>query len=303
MSFSPRRVLSDLADSRTVAHGATITALSAALTLVDHRSLRPGARFAYRAASAVVAAWILWADLRTTSRETVAPATRAGLTAAAAGLTLGVAEAAETVDGRMQDALQRNGLRRPRLLMAAAGAALTAGSWWLGRRAAGSDAAPDGPADEEYAEEIIDLPDDVRALTAALLTATDAYGAPELRAQLEQARAVLYEGPVEGSFWPGIGFHVPEDLPRAVPGDANFPVLGRYSALGGRTFDVYLSVLEGRLGSLSISEASDWSEADHVAWFDAGRGVHELPGWPDVTELTLLQETPAGLQPAASPRD
>ena len=145
------------------------------------------------------------------------------------------------------------------------------------------------PAEAEAGEpELVDVPDEARALAELLLGATEGYGAPELRAQLDEARATLFGGP-------SIAFEVPGDLPFAVPGDANFPVVGVYRALDDRTFEVYLSVLSGHLSALSISEGRDWTEEQQTEWFEGGRGVHELPGWPDTSELELFIETPDGL--------
>ncbi|GAA3652381.1 hypothetical protein [Microbacterium marinilacus] len=137
-------------------------------------------------------------------------------------------------------------------------------------------------------------------LVEALLAADEGYGSAELRAQLASARAVRYEGPDPDGFWPGIGLEVPGDLPLAVPGDANFPVVGLYRPLDGRVFEVYLTVLGGRLSTLSISEGRDWTEDEQVEWMEAGRGVHELPGWPVPADLELLVETPGGLRPVSA---
>ena len=144
--------------------------------------------------------------------------------------------------------------------------------------------------DEPDEPDLVDIPDEVRALAERLLGATELYGAPELRAQLAGARATLFAGP-------SIGFDVPAGTALAVPGDANFPVVGLYRALDDRTFEVYLGVLGGHLSTLSVSEARDWTEAQQEEWFEGGRGVHELPGWPDPASLELFIETPQGLRP------
>ncbi|MER7796841.1 hypothetical protein [Microbacterium sp. NPDC096154] len=298
MAPSVRSALARLNDTRSVTHGVVWTLLNAGLTLIEPRRLSTGGRLAYRAAMGALAAWTAWATMRTDMRDELTTGARAGYTAGTAGLLLAASDATEALDGRIHDAVVRAGARRPRAVMALEGAALAGVTWWWGRRTPAP--APVGATGEEDEprQDVVDVPDDVRAIAERLLGASDGFGAAELRAQLAQAKAVLYEGPEPDGFWPGIGFEVPDELPFAVPGDANFPVVGVYRPLEGRAFEVYLTVLGGRLSTLSISEGRDWSDDEQVTWMEAGRGVHELPGWPDASELELLIETPHGLRPA-----
>ena len=289
MAISLRDALAQLNDPRTVAHGVVWTALNAGITLVDPHRLGPGRRLAYRAALGALGGWTAWVSARD-----AAPATRAGLTAGAAGAFLAASEATEAVDARLQQGLARRGVADPRGVMALAAVALAALTWALGRAPA-PVAAPE--PEEDPVAQTVDLPDDVRALTALLLGATEQFGAAELREQLASARASIYEGADPTAFWPGIGFEVPEGSPFAVPGDAIFPVIGVYRPLEGRTFEVYLNVSNGHLSTLSISEGRGWTDAEQQSWYEQGRGVQELPGWPDPSELELLIESPAGLRP------
>ncbi|WP_394279506.1 hypothetical protein [Microbacterium sp.] len=289
--------LRSVADSRSVPNLVVTAAATAALTLVDPATLRPGARFAYRAANAALAGFTTWTSLRRADWPLGALPMRAGVTAGAVGATFGVAEVGEALDARLQSALLRGGVTRPRVLLAAAGVGLLALGWWGDRHLAASD---DTTAEaEEFTEpESVEVPEPVRGLVSALLGRTEHFGAPELRAQLDAARANLFEGP-DGpdGFAAGIGFEVPEDLPLAVPADANFPVVARYRPLDGRTFEVYLTVMAGRLSSLAISEGRDWTDAEQQEWFEAGRGAHELAGWPSLDEIEWCIETSTGLRP------
>ncbi|GAA1420069.1 hypothetical protein [Agrococcus citreus] len=292
-----RSALSPLGDADSVAHGVVSSAAVAALTLIDPRVLTPGRRLGYRAAMAGLTAWSTWALLRTEAGAALSAGARLGMVVGAAGATLGIAEAGEALDARLHDRVRAAGIDRPRALLAAAAGAISIGGWWLGRRSDAAAATAVAGVEDEPAEELVEVPDDVRALADRLLAATDGFGAPELRSQLAAARAVRWEGPEPEGFWPGIGFAVPAGAPLAVPGDANLPVIGRYTAVEGRSFDVMLGVQDGRLAMLSISEGRDWSDDERIAWIEADRGVHELQGWPSPDELELLVETPDGLRP------
>lgn len=297
MNSALSQVWAEVNDPRSTHHGALSAALLAGLTLVDPRRLGIGARVAYRAGLALLTGWLAWVATENDEGLLLPASARAGLAVGAAGVVLGAAEATEATDGWIHDRLTTAGVKRPRVLMAVAVAALSVGSWWLNRRELGAQQAP--ADEEELAAETIEVPGQVRELAALLLSQTDSFGAAELRAQLEAARAVSYSGPEPEGFWPGIGFQVPEELPLAVPGDANFPVIGRFRAIEDRTFDLYVSIQGGHLANLSVSEAADWSTEEHLAWLEAGRGVDELDGWPDPSELELLIETPAGPRPLA----
>ncbi|WP_072313260.1 hypothetical protein [Agrococcus sp. Marseille-P2731] len=298
MPLQLRSALARANDASSVAHGAVSTAAIAGLTLIEPRSLSVRGRLAYRAAAAGVTAWTTWASFQEEPVE-LPLATRIGLTVGAAGAALGIAEAGEAIDARVHDRLLAAGVGRPRAVLAAGAAVAALGTWWLARRSTLEAAAAGGHGDAgvEPTETLVEVPAEVRALAERLLGATDDFGAATLRAQLADARASVWEGPEPDAFWPGIGFAVPAVAPLAVPGDASFPVIGRYRPLEGRSFDVALAVQEGRLAVLSIAEGRDWSEEERVAWMEADRGVHELTAWPKPDELELLIETPEGLRP------
>ena len=291
MSTGFRQALGQLNDSRSGAHAVTSATLLGALSLIEPRRLSVPGRLAYRGALAGTVAWTTWAALN--SEENLLNLERAAFAAAAGGAAMGLSEAGEALDARLQDFLERAGIARPRVWVALGTVALTLGAWCLDRRVDSALAeSPEGPDGEP-----VELPEQVRAIIDRLLAATDAFGAPELRAQLAQARALPELGPREPGFVPVLTLDVPDGLPLAVPANALFPVSGRFTALGGRTFDVSCSVAAGRLERVFVAEAEDWPAEDYDAWTEAGRSAAELPGWPDAAGLTLLSETPDGLRP------
>jgi len=284
-------------DPGSVVHGVVSTGLAAGLVLIEPRKLTTGRRLAYRGVVAAVTAWTVWASLRpgsSSEADPVGPVGRAAVTTGAAGAAFGAAEAGEAIDARLHDGLASAGARRPRLWLAAAAAALSAAAWWIGRLGDRIDI-DDADTWDEPTQFVVDVPEDVRALAVQLLSATDECGAPELRVQFDGARLVSYdEGRVETGF---AQFDTPEGFSRAVPGDATFPVIGRFRALEDRTFDVRLVVENGRLDSIHIHEGADWTPAEQAAWNDAGHDITDLGAWPLPEQIDLLVETPAGYRP------
>lgn len=294
LQFDPARIN----DPNSVENGIVFTAATAGLALIDPRTLGVGGRLAYRSALAALTGWVTWTALRTEEDYLLPGVAKAGFTAGVVGATLGFAEAGEALDGKLHDALARMGVRKPRLAMAAATAALGVTAWWSGTKL---DDLGDGTEiefdDGDFEPEYVDVPEEVRVLATALLGATDSFGAAELRAQLDAARAEIYLGEIEDAFYPGIGFTVPKDLPRAVPGDASFPAIGRYHPVDGRSFDVRLHIQEGRIASLDVVTGEDWSEAEIEEWIMTNRSTQEITHWPAPEELTFLIETREGLAP------
>ena len=207
---------------------------------------------------------------------------RVGTAVGATGAALGLAEAGEAVDARMQRGLVRLGVRRPRAVIAAASVAFAAATFLADRAwTLASTPLPDALAWEDRA-----LPDPVRTLTSALLGRTDDFGAPELRAQLETARerAFVDERFRSPSY---VQFAVADDAPLAVPGNAAFPVTARFAADDGTLYLVTLSVADGRLATLEMVEVTDGDE-------EPG---HEPERWPDAHDVTLHVETSRGTVP------
>lgn len=291
-----RSAARELNDPKSVTHGLLANFAPAFLTLIDPSSLRGGRRVAYRLAIGTFAGWSTWVALR--DDNSLSNEQASGIAVGTAGVTIGLAEPLERMDARIHDGLVRRGVKRPRLALAVTSALFGAASMlvdlvWRNR----ADAAE---TNTDFAEELsvesTVMTEEVRHLVSLLLSGTDDFGAAALRTQLATARLEGYVGEDENAFYPGIGFVVDDALPRAVPGDANFPVIGRYHPLDGHSFDVYLSIQDGKLASLSIGEGDDWSAEALEDWESSGRSVQEIQGWPTPGELALLIETPQGYQ-------
>jgi hypothetical protein len=259
-----------------------------ALSLIDPNALTPARRLLYRTGLAGLTAAMTWLGTRGTAATLEG---RVGTTVGATGAALGFAEASEALDGRLHHALVDVGVRRPRVVIAAAAAAFTAATF-VAERAVSEHLA----AQDELDGEDRPLTDEVRSLAAALLARTDDFGAPELRAQLASAQERTFRDDrfasasfASASFASAsfVQFAVADDAPLAVPGNAVFPVTARSATDDGRLFVVSLSVVEGRLSSLEIVEVVD--EGD-------GTGS-EPPRWPEAHEVTLHVETPRGTVP------
>ncbi|WP_435748624.1 hypothetical protein [Microbacterium sp. PMB16] len=288
-----RRWLRRLTDPTSAQHVVLTSAAVGALALVDPARRTVGGRVLLRAGTAVVNGFIAWCD----ARPTHSVSGRIGMTAASVGAGLALSEAGDAIDARLDGFVRRRGIRHPRLVLALFAAASMVGAHALSRRIDAASASDEYDDDFVDDDEPIEIPTAVRELVSALLARADGYGAPELRTQLDAARAMEYSGEDEGSFYPGIGFTMPADLPLAVPAEARFPVIGRYHPFDGRSADVYLLISDGRLASLNITTGEDWDVEEQIAWMEDGGSMQDLPGWPSADELTYFVETSAGLKP------
>ena len=265
---------------RSAAAAATIGGLS----LIEPRRLGPWSRAAYRLGVAG-ASGLLAAD--TASEEDVLLSR--GLDGVLVGAaTLGLMDLAEHLDARIVDAMSRRGISRPRLALAALGAAGTVAMYALGAR---RDAPESGAEHEDDVEER-ELPVPARDLVAVLLGAAgegaDLPGAAALRAQLAQARA---HGPSEetGEVW----LDVPETAERAVPRYQTWPVRGSFTQQGHR-FEAELQIDDGLLSMLTVlpaaGEGKDAGERE-----DAALEHLTSPGFalPAPSEVEMLRETAA----------
>ena len=287
-----------------VTHGIITTALTTGLALIEPCKLTPAKRLAYRGAVAALTGWTAWAGMRPQhprDLDLLGPIGRASLTVGAAGAALGVSEVGEKLDSRLHDSLRRAGVQNPRIWLAASTAVISAGLWWLGRN--------DRPArsnDElalqagENTQERVALPENLRLIASRLLAATELYGAPDLRAQLEAACVLRdTDDPTDITYRE---LDVPDSLPRAVPGTGDFPVIGRFTALGERTFDIRLSLHRGYLAGVEVSEGADWSKAVSDEWYDSTDDLSMLQAWPEPKDIEVLIETSLGYVPAAGNR-
>ncbi|MDT9594051.1 hypothetical protein RDV89_13290 [Nocardioides zeae] len=138
------------------------------------------------------------------------------------------------------------------------------------------------PGDWETRE----LDADVRLLTDALLSQTEDFGALALRAQLLRAATTDArrhpQEPVDFQT-----FEVPDDVPFAVPADAEFPVRARFVGPDGEAYAVSLRVDEGRLAYLRL------------AALDGGGtgGPTPVRTWPAPAEVTFWIDTIKGPEP------
>lgn len=294
-----------LNDPNSVTNGIVSTVLVTALAYVEPRKLTPGKRLAYRGAIAALSAWTVWSGLRPREADggeadPAGPIGRAALTTGAAGAVLGLSEVSEAIDGRLHDGLVRAGARRPRLWMAGGEAVLAIAGWWAGR--AGERALENSDLQYSGSDDPIDgtqreLPGDVRILLERILTVSDAHGSSELRAQLASARLLVFGD--EQDEVPCAQLETDPELPRAVPGTAMFPVIGRFRALNDRTFELRVFVENGRLERLEISEAADWTPEELESWWSEGRSTDEITAWPSVESVEFLVETADGYRPLA----
>ncbi|MFV0452641.1 MAG: hypothetical protein ACK5LS_10450 [Propioniciclava sp.] len=132
-----QRLVDQVNDPHSVAHGVVSSTLAAGLALIEPRRLTTGGRLAYRGAWAALSVWMVGASLRPdddADLDLLGPVRRAALAVAAGGMTLGLSEAGEAVDGRLHDLLVRAGAGRPRVWLAAAEAAFSMATWWMHRR-------------------------------------------------------------------------------------------------------------------------------------------------------------------------
>lgn len=285
-----RRVLAPGRPERAVV---LAVALGAA-TLIDPAKLTTGKRAAYRIGLAGLTA----ADIATDVPPGTSGTARSAAAVAAGGAVLGLSEAGEAFDARLQRALVRRGVSRPRLVLAAAGVAISLAAELpavirasrirralAARGLAGVDLGPE--TDSALAE----LPDGARAVIAGMLDYSAEPSAGALLAQLDSAREQLWEG-VSGSY-DVISIEVADadTLPRAVPHVQRFPVSATFTdPVSGSTRVLRLFVESGMLAQLTIEDASvtdEWSAGD------ANASALWPAQWPQLAEITFALDSEA----------
>ncbi|ATG55556.1 hypothetical protein CFK41_12820 [Brachybacterium ginsengisoli] len=268
----------------TVAAGAV-----GALSLIEPRRLGPWTRAAYRVGTAAVSG-LLVADTTTEEGALLDP-TLDGLLGG--GVTLGLMDLSEHLDHRIVGGLHRLGVSRPRLLLAGIGAAgaavlyLVQTPTWTER---GGELAP-----SEDGQATVEMPEQVRALIAALLEPPvdggDHAGAPALRTQLDSTRIVEVDS---GSSDVMLVVERAEHL--AVPWNQTWPVTGRFDQ-GGFCFSLELQIDDGRLGMLSVMVLDEDERADEALEF-LDRPGYELPTPQAITlHHESESEEPSGALP------
>ncbi|NKX54691.1 hypothetical protein [Arthrobacter mobilis] len=269
-------------DSDRIEYGLASSAAVGALSLVDPARLSPGRRFLLRAAAAAVTGATFLIPLNKSPVLAFEPAAKAGFTAGMAGLTFGVADLGEAVDGRIQDWLRSRGIRRPRAVMAAAGAAMTFLVFLADRRT--RPAVPEEIGDQE--PRLVELDPAVRELVEGMLGYTQDYGAPVLRAQLAVAKEEAWDGP-EG-FSSMVDFAVGQEVPRVVPHNFTFPVRARFTGPSGAPLQAELGIEGGLLRSLLVDVVLDVEEPEGP---DGADPLEGLASWPAPGDVTYVIET------------
>ncbi|KAM9862327.1 hypothetical protein ACI1US_01782 [Leucobacter sp. BZR 635] len=275
---------------------ALYTVALGAAALIDPAKLTPGGRAAYRLTLAGITAAVVAGD----TQRAVGPQGRsAAATAAtvAGGAVLGLAEAGEALDAKLQRSLVRRGVSKPRLVFAAVTAGLTlatelpallAARRWVSYRSGNSqhmDVVDHVPFGE--------FPEGARTLITGMLDFSADPSAEALRAQLASAHERLGVGG-SGSF-DAIDIIVfdAEALPRAVPHRQQFPVVAEFADPNtGSPRVVRLGIDGGSLAQLTI-EADDRAADSEWLWPER---------WPALAEVTFSVEGSEPLDTRAAKR-
>lgn len=297
-----RRALAPGRPERAVALAASL----GAITLIDPAKLRGGELAAYRTTLAGITA----ADLATDLPPRTSPAARAAIATLGAGAVLGLSPLGEAFDAKLQRSLARRGVRRPRVALAIAGAALVLASELPGilarRRARRTSLGTDlstgpssalgiGPAGDHTT--LGDLPDGARALIAGMLEYSAEPSAGALAAQLRDARELVWQG-VPGSY-DVINIDVSDAhaAPRAVPHEQRFPVTAEFrDPDSGTNRLVRLFVEDGLLARLTLEDgtAGDATRGNTAGRTHRASAAGRWPGqWPTLAEVTFSLESDA----------
>lgn len=279
--------LRNLIDPARIEYGVASSAVIGAVALVDPARLTAGGRLAFRGLTALVTGALVLVELRRDAAFTGNPAARFGVVAGVVGASFGLSELGERADRGLVDALRRRGVRRPRLALAVASAAVAAVAFRVGRTVGGEPAADDSGDWPRIAT----VDPAVRTLVDGMLAATDGHGSAELRTLWATARLEIWseeDAEREGAFSRWLEFATDEDLPRAVPHDATFPVRARFVSGAGVPVEAFLLVLGGRPRSLVIDVVPDTPE---LAAFDDGDPLDDVTAWPARDAVTFVLDT------------
>ena len=240
----------------------TLKALAlAGLTLVDPDKLTGWRRGAYTVALGTMTGWALWDELGRDVPGYAAlgldqtPA-RAGLATGAAGVAVALTPLGIAADAKLTSLLRRLGVPAPRVWLAA----LTFAASKLADRI---PVPGPGFAGEDEEQQVLPLDERIRDIAGKILSATEGWGAPELRAQLETASQI---GPADPF---GVGLAPAEDAPLSAADYYAFPFVGRYDA-DGTTVEITLHVSSGRLAWI-LQEVPEGADTQLVDWPDASR--------------------------------
>lgn len=274
-----------------------------ALALPDPARLGAGRRHLLRLGRAAYLGWYAH-DL---IRRTPLPEVQAPLFGAATGVTAALVTAPvdEAVDTWADTRLRSWGVRRPRLLLAAAGAVMGAAL------AVDNQIRPVTDEDEGLLEpadlfETVEVPAAARALLVAMLDAAGstapaaeqgvvsaglAASARILRGQLDHAQASVLE---DGGLSTDVYLSVPADAPRVVPHAQGWPVRAHFET-GGLPLQVELWIADGHLSGLSVMLRDDDLAEEDERW--ATDILDVLEAWPTPEQVRLVIETAEGPRP------
>jgi hypothetical protein len=143
MAASLRTLIDQLGNSRSTLFGVTSSAALAALALVEPRGASSTRKLLYRGAIGAVAAWSAIAAARTESSRPMTGKTLASVAGAVGVASAALSPVSERLDAKLVDALARGRVTRPRLVLAAATAALSVAVWWFDRRSVSAEATPE----------------------------------------------------------------------------------------------------------------------------------------------------------------
>ncbi|MDO4785164.1 MAG: hypothetical protein Q3997_08805 [Propionibacteriaceae bacterium] len=235
----------------------------AGLTLIDPRGLTGWRRAAYTAAVGAVSGWALWDELGRDVPDYAAlglsqTPTRASLAAGAAGVAVALTPLGIAADTKLTSALRRLRVPAPRVWLAA----LTFAASKLADRLPVPDPSFAGEGEDDE-QPLLPLDDRIRDIAGKILSVTEDWGAPQLRAQLASASQV---GPAEPF---DVGLAPAGDAPLSAADYYTFPFVGRYDA-DGTTVEITLHVSSGRLAWI-VQEIPEGVETQLTGWPDADR--------------------------------
>lgn len=301
MTGMPDQTEQDTAPHRRVEPGLVAASALAlgALSLPDPARLGPGRTHLLRLGRAAYLGWYA----RDLSRRVPLPDVPASLLAAAGGAAAALATAPvdEATDRWLDARLRRWGVRRPRLLLALAGAGMGAA---LALDSQTTTPTAEGLLQPDDLFETVEVPIAARALIVALLDVATSPPAGEaqpglagsattLRAQLDRARASVLGGEPMTT---DVFLVVPDDVRRVVPHAQTWPVRAHFEA-DGLPLLVELTVGDGRLAGLSIMPRSDDLPGDDDRW--AVDLLDVLEAWPTPEQVRLVVETAEGHRPVS----
>lgn len=257
---------------------------SGLLTLIDPAKVRPGIRRATVTASGIATGAVVW--LSSSSNEEYVPEKelRGSLALGIGALGAVGTHYGFVVDGKIHQMLLRCGVRNPRPLMALVSGILSTAVILLEPSSAAKTTDHDNdiygatPLEREISQPL-------RELLAAMLAATEDFGAPLLREQLAGAREQHWGEPKE--FTTELTFVAPEGAGLTVPRDYTFPVHADFTTSPGQQMRVSLQIQDGVLATLFIDALQEQPAAAHS---DDTDPFEALTRWPLASEVTFTLE-------------